>query len=221
MPAILLPDGGLVLNARPMTVGDAGHALKLIDQNGNALRSFDDAVTDARRSFLQLRLLWAQSNGDLLVARPYTFTIDVYAPDYDRKGSITRLAEWVPSKEPDEDPSDGVFDRPFTPRLMGIWEDEQGLLWLYMMLPSPAWRPGPPMEQARKQGLSEETWRALGSRPRVETIIEVVDLATRQLLARTRIDGPAGTPFGGGYVARSEDSVGEPSLRISRVKLKL
>jgi len=223
MPAVLLSDGALVVNARPVTVGDAGHALNVIDQNGNVSLSFDGTSADPRRRWVQRRLLWARSNGELLVARPYTFTIDVYARDYTKESSITRVAEWVPSEQPDQQPSDGVFDRPFTPALMEIWEDERGLLWLYMMLPSPLWEPGPPMQEVMsEQGIDEEAYRALGSRPRVETIIEVVDLNAGHLLTRMRLDNPVGAPFGGGYFARSveDSSLGEPSLQISRVQLK-
>lgn len=222
-PAVLLTDGRLVVNyTTPATIADAGYALTTIDHEGNATRSFDEEVFDPQRRWLQWRLLWLRSTGQLLVARPFTFTIDVYDSDLTRIAAIQRVADWIPLRDPDEVPSDGTFDKPFTPQLFAIWEDERGLLWLYIALPSPLWKPGPPMQQIiRGEGLDPDTYRTLGARPRAETIIEVVDLEARQLLARMRVDVRVGAPFGRGYFALSaEDSVGEPSLRVSRVRLK-
>jgi hypothetical protein len=219
MPAVLLPDDQLVVNARAITGAEAGSAVQLIDKEGNATSLFDEAPFDPRKRWLLRRLLWGRPNGEFLVARPYSFTIDVYASDHAKKLSITRVADWIPSQDPEEAPSDGLFDKPPTPQLTAIWEDAQGLLWLSMVAPSRSWRPGPPREQVT---LSRETAYTLANRPRFETIIEVVDVERQGVLARSRLDGSVGTPFGGGYLALSvEDSVGEPGLRISRVQLNL
>jgi hypothetical protein len=143
----------------------------------------------------------------------------VYSTDHAKKFSIARVADWIPSQNPEEAPSDGLFDEPPTPQLAAIWEDAQGLLWLFMLVPSRSWEPGPRMDQVT---LNRETAHTLANRPRFETIIEVVDVERQRVLARSRLDGSVGTPFGGGYFALSvEESVGEPGLRISRVQLNL
>ena len=217
MPAVLLPDDQLVVNGSPMTGAEAGSVLHLIDKEGNAASLFDEAPFDRRRQWLHQRLLWGRPNGELLVARPFLFTIDVYSSDHAKKLSITRVADWIPSQDPEEAPSDGLFDEPPTPRLVAIWEDAQGLLWLTMLVPSRLWKPGP----RREVTMSRETLHTLATRPRFETIIEAVDVDRQRILARSRLNSSVGTSLGGGYLALSvEDSVGEPSIRISRVQLK-
>ncbi|MGH2396476.1 MAG: 6-bladed beta-propeller, partial [bacterium] len=225
MDAVFLPDDRIALNALGLNDPLAsGHALQVIDQGGNTTPFGEASPSDLRRPWRQQRLLWARPNGELLVARPYAFTIDVYASDLTKRMSIRRVADWIPSQDQDleEQPSDGVFDKPPTPMLQLIWEDEQGLLWLGMLEPSGSWRPGPPVEQMRKdQGLNQDTVRTLADRPRFETILEVVDLERQRVLARYSTGDPIGTHFGGGYFAlRAEDSVGEPIIRISRVRLR-
>lgn len=221
MSAVLLPDDHFAVNARPRSPADSGYAFQVIDQEGNATRAFaDTSPFDPSRRWLQHRLLWARPDGELLVARPYSFTIDVYASDLTKKLSIARVADWILSQDPEREPGDGVFDRPFTAQLSAIWEDAQGLLWLHMMVPSPAWRPGPSAPQEGIE-LNQEAVAALANRPRFETILEAVDLERQRVLARYRRDGSVGAPFGGGYLASSvEDSVGQPRVRISRVQLR-
>lgn len=217
-PAVLRPDGQLVLNSVVSAVGAPakGHTIQLIDAEGNVTRSVDEAQLDPNASWRQLRLLWVRQNGDLLVARPFSLTIDVYTADLTSKGTITRVADWLPLQEPKEMPSDGVFDEPFAPRVVAIWEDRHGLLWLQFMVPSPSWKP-----MRRPSKLGREDYSNLASRPRIENIIEVLDVERQHVVARSRFDGPIGYPFGRGlYATAAEDSSGEPGLRISRPELR-
>lgn len=219
MPAVLLRDNQLVVNAVFTAVGDAGYALLRVDEQGKDTRHFDEGAFDLRQKWRQQRRLWERSNGELLVARPYSFSIDVYGSDLTKKRSITRVADWVPAGELKEAPGDGMFDKPYAPRLRAIWEDAEGHLWLHMMVPSPLWKPAPPLEG--HASLSPETFSELAKRPRIETIIEVLDSKGERVLARSRIDGPVGLPFGEGYLAQPvQDAGGEPSVVISRVRLK-
>ena len=78
-----------------------------------------------------------------------------------------------------------------------MWEDAQGLLWLLMWMPSPSWEAGPPMARGRQ--MNPEARTTLSNRPRAETIIEVVDLERRRVLARSRLEHSPGFAFGGGY----------------------
>ncbi len=217
-PAVLRPEGQLVVNYSESAVAATaeGHTVHLINAEGNVTRSVDKAPFDPRAGWRQRRILWGRQNGDVLVARPFSLTIDVYTADLAKKGSITRVADWFPSQEPEGRPSDGVFDEPFAPRLVAIWEDGRGLLWLQFMVPSRSWKP-----MTRSRDLSQEDYSNLASRPRIENIIEVLDVERRRVLARSRLDGPVGYPFGEGFFATPvEDSIGEPHLRISHVELK-
>ena len=75
-----MPSGQLVVNEKPLPVGNTKYALKIIDQEGNVTGVLDEvAGADPRRWWLYERLLARRSNGDLLVGHPYTFAVDVYS----------------------------------------------------------------------------------------------------------------------------------------------
>lgn len=219
MDAVFLPDGQLVVNGIFSTPNDAGYALLRIDRSGRATHRFDEGPFVYEKPWLQRRLLWARSNGELLVAKPYSFDIDVYSAGLQKQTTLRRVAEWVPSSVPDENPSDGVFDQRPTPRLASVWEDADGLIWLVALVPSPRWKSGPRVQPGKLP--PREEYDALERRPRYDTIIEVVDLTQRQVVARSRIAGEIGQAFGGGYIATNiESAQGDPTLRISRLRLK-
>lgn len=218
MSAALLGNS-LVINALPASREVSGNALQIIDPQGRPTAWFGDASPfDPSKRWLQQRLLWVRRSGELLVAEPFTFTIDVYRPDFTKKESITRTADWLPTRPPDARPSDGVFDKPFTPRLGGMWEDSGGLLWLYIAVPAPDWKPGPVADPHAMP--SGGAYAALAARPRVQTMLEVIDVERRHVLARARLTKSPGLSFGQGYFVHSiDDSLGEPGLRIVKVQI--
>lgn len=218
MSAALWPDGHLAVNTTgsPVRATGAVPTVHLIDTDGNVVRSVDVVPLDQRAQWRQWRHLWVRRDGTLLVARPYSLTIEVYDRDFSKIASISRRVEWFPSQEPQSRPSDGVFDEPFTPLLNGLWEDAGGLLWLQVMVPSRLWTP-----RRREARLHERTCAELAERPRIDVIIEVLDLERRRVLAHSRFDGPLGAPFGGGFLANpGEGKGGEPAILISRITLK-
>jgi hypothetical protein len=217
-PAVLLVGGRLVVNDPPL-VAERRYVLKVMDREGRTLHQFDEAPANARRdSWAMDRLLWPGSNGGLLVGKPFAFTVDVYDRDFRKTFSMRRSAEWIPVANSSEPPSDGLFDQRATAQLRGLWEDEAGLLWLLMILPSAVWTPGPSRDEGMQ--LAEEAIADLARRPRVETLIEVIDQETQRVVTRWKPDHNIGTPFSGGYFATPVlDSVGTPSLRITRLKL--
>ena len=219
MSAVLLPDGQLIVNSLLRGERDAGFALQRLNLVGVRTALVDESDFDFRKKWLQHRALWIQPNGDLFVVRPYSFTIDIYSKDLRKRASITRVADWLPSVLPRNHPGDGVFNEPYTPRLRAVWLDAAGLLWLHIMLPSQAWKAVDPPRAGRPP--SDDSIAALASRARIETIVEAIDLSQRRVVARLRINGSLGLPFGGGYFSMAvEDSVGEPSVEIRRVDLR-
>lgn len=219
--AVVLQDGQIVANVRPTPYSGATYVLQRIDQKGSTSRLFDQIANDEiPLLWRHERLLWQGQTGELIVAHPWSFAIEIYSKDLTAKRSITRVADWIPTRVGKDQPSDGVFDKPPAPRLSAVWENPSGLLWLLMIVPSERWKPGPPM--AKAASLTSDEYSALVARPRVQMIIEIVELAKGTVLARSQFEGPIGLPFGGGYFARSvEDSTsGEQSLMISRIQLK-
>jgi hypothetical protein len=217
-PAVIMPDHRLVVNSMtPAGVDSAVPFLNAIGQSGEPVQSFGDSLAiDAGQSWLANRLLWASGNNELFVGVPYTFAVETYGPDLKRKASFRRVAAWAPSRLP-RAIYDGVWDRPLTPQLIAMWQDSAGLLWLGMAAPSRSWSPGP--SSTRKVTVRKKEYSTLIARPRVRTILEVVDLPGRRVVARLEAEGSLGNPFGAGYFAQTvNDSTGK-LVRISRVRL--
>ncbi len=219
MPAALLPNNELIVNARFLPNDGQGYVLQRIDQKGVTTQRFDAVDTEWRKTWLQHRLLAVRADGGLVVARPFTFRIDLYNAALSKMQSIVRVAAWVPSGEPAEQPSGGVYDEPATPQLWSVWEAPSDLLWLLMYVPSRRWQPASPLPPDLPP--SDRRLAALISRPRIETIIEVVDLKQLRVLARTRVDGILGSSIGGGYLfVPPTDMNDEPGIPIYRITLK-
>lgn len=217
MDAVLVADG-MVVNVRQLGGGRTSTLVHL-DQRGTLSPLPDVGASHWRQTWLQHRLLWAAGNGDLYVARPYGFVIDIYDRRFRRILSMSRMDDWSPRREPQEPPADGMFDTPQTPMLMGFWVDDQGLLWLQVLVPHRAWKPMPRVRAGDPR--VHEALATLAARPRVETIIEVVDVKRRRVLARGRFNDGLGLPFGGGFFAqRVQDSRGAPGVLITRIHLR-
>lgn len=218
-PAVLLPGSRMVVNVRSPSRPGPTTVLLVIDREGNTTPlQGADSNADPQRPWLAERILAVRSNGDLLVGNPYEFCVDIYVHNAPPRRLFERVAEWTGNATPMERPSDGVFDRPFTPRLTAVWEDSHGLLWLQMIAPSARWTPKEPPASGSR--LTREAHLTLAHRPRIETILEVIDAKRGQVIARSRVEGSVGFHIGEGYlVSTEEDSLGEQSLRVTRAQL--
>jgi len=217
MSAVLLADRRIVVNALAATQTDTGAVLQVVDRNGETTPLGESSPIEPMMWWRQERLLWPRPEGGLLVAQPYRFSIDVYAADLRKGWSMSRATEWTPLQDPEEEPSDGMYNRPPTPFLRAIWEEPIGSLWLLMFVPSKSWAAGP----AQGELGARERNQAAERGPRYDQIIEVVDLEHRQVLARYSGSFAMGRPVGGGYfLSYVEDSVGGRSGIVSRIQLK-
>ncbi|MCC6318354.1 MAG: hypothetical protein IT361_11760 [Gemmatimonadaceae bacterium] len=217
MAAIRLPNGNLLLNERSLPGGGASLVVQQIDKHGASIKRFDDAGPQWRKSWLQHRLLAVRPNGEVLIAHPYIFRIDVYDAALAKRRSLLETAEWIPAENPDDLPSDGVFDQPVAPRLWGLWEGPENHLWTVSTVPSASWRP---VRQSRREATPAE-FAALERRPRVATLIQVIDLANHRVLASKRFEGFVGSPLSGGYLfALPADSAETSGVEVYRATFK-
>jgi len=119
MGAVLLQDGGMVINVRRVGA-EATNPLVYVDREGKVTPIPGNTDFRPQQTWLQRRLLWAGERGELYVARPFAFVVDVYDRQFRRSLSLGRVDDWIPRREPQEPPADGTFDRPHTPQLMGL-----------------------------------------------------------------------------------------------------
>lgn len=209
----------LVVNVR----ADSKNRSSLIVVDSLGVTSFlpdEVALEDVRRRWLHRRLLSVRANGDLLVARPYTFELDLYTPRMKRRGSMLLPGRKVKAPAPLTEPSDAVFDEPFTPMVGGLWEDEAGRVWVLTVIPHPEWKPV--ARPSAGTQLGADRMAAMSQRPRIQFQVEVLSPNLNRVLSRQLVPVSIGMPIGEGYFASAEaDESGEPVMRISRLKLML
>lgn len=78
---------------------------------------------------------------------------------------------------------------PPSPAVVGIEEDDEGLLWAYVRVPAPGWRDAwsrvkLDIDAGRQPRLNDLRWEKL-----YDTRIEVIDPVAGRVLARTTVDG--------------------------------
>jgi hypothetical protein len=94
--------------------------------------------------------------------------------------TLSRNADWFPPLER-VDPG-FPFTAQLPPFLWQFRQDEEGRLWVYVIVPDPHWRPTPPAERHVWQVTPETT------RHMFDTMIEVIDLETATPLVSGRFD---------------------------------
>lgn len=215
-PVLMLPSGQLLANSLKAIPPDTVATLQLLDPDGSVVKVFESSLGDPSQQWRVKRHLWRRLDGSILVADPFVPELKVYSGDLVLRQTIP-YPEGTPIKAPLEGkPSDGVFDRPLTPRLIGMWEDLQGLIWLVTLAPSPQWQP-----RDQINGISPEMYRKLGDRPRVATVLEAFDPASGRLVSRLEVDSAIGVVFDRGFVAKqTEIAEGISAVVVSRINLQ-
>lgn len=208
----VLSTGRLVLAMDVATPEHAGHPYHLIDRDGSFLRSFGGAggVYRSDRSHLLQRVVAPDRRPGLFwgaTVHRYQLTL------MDESGAVRRsLERREPWFEPHErgviaDPSD-----PPRPRLHHIRMDSAGRLWVLIQIPAERWREGL-VERTTPRG---QTYWTIGDESRfLDTVVEVIDPAAGEVIARGRFD-PLFRHFAsdGTAVSYGEDAGGVPFIRV-------
>lgn len=217
MGGAILGNGSLVLNTRPTPTRLGAFSIVVYDAAGKPLASLDSVDARLGEPWRWQRLFWSGRDGRLVVARPYSSVIEIYDRTLSTKQTLLAAAPWVVGVEPNGQPEYGIFDKPFTPRVAGVWADKDGLLWVCALVPSESWKPVAPLPPGK---VTEADFRRLSARPRVRTIIAAIDPRSSRFVATSSIDGMLGLPFGQGlFVRRTEDARGEEGSVISKATL--
>lgn len=215
MSALLWDDNQLVVNSRSPSSRRLSPVVILGD-NGR-VRNLPDVSVDPTKRWSLERVLFRRSNGQLLIARPYTFELTLFSSDLTLLRTYLVPTEGFTATLPVEHPSDGMFESRLTPAILSVWEDETGV-YILSVVPHTRWESA--SRPANFAALSPEARADLINRPRAELVLDVLDLEKRVLVNRFRLPSSLGLPFGSGYFASTvEDSVGEPILKISRLAL--
>lgn len=203
-----LADGSLLMNANYPRSNGVGYPLHLVNASGRVSHSFGATVPQPARlgSHALIRAVTTGDGGKVWTAQWNRYELTLWSLE-GKVLEIVRQAPWFPVQIMSQSPGRGL--RP-TPSVAGIWADGQGQIWVVAHIPDSRWRPPPP--EMIPQG---ERGPPIDYDREYDTMIEIIDTRTGQLLASQRFDQHFRFLMPGGYVIHDrEDDDGEPYLDV-------
>jgi hypothetical protein len=186
-PPLVFEDGSYLIPGTRQTREGAGHLYHLFDAAGRAVRSFGGrAGGPPPRGSTLPRVLAASRDGTFWVASRQQYRLE----RWNREGNLLevyeREADWHPHYPLDEE---GRLPSGMRSTIRGLWEDEDGLLWvhgLHMKDGQPVISPPPDI---------------------MASVVEVIDPVAGTLVASSRVEGISAHSALGGFhqTVRKED----------------
>jgi hypothetical protein len=214
-------DGTMIVSSPRFTMDAIVQPLHLISKEGTILQSFGSdqpmVYTDAGMSLLS-RTVALSGPDHIWVAHPLEYTIERWSVEGELIESFSPELEWFPPlvgrprlpRAPDDDPPPNG--------IRGVWEDEEGRLWVVARVPARDWRQqfrrvdDPTARRPYERiGFDEELW---------DSRFQVWQPRGWRLLADTVVPGMWFGAFGNGYgYSRHLDGPGIPRLRVWHAEL--
>lgn len=207
------PGDTLVAVTERATTDAIGYPVHLLDRDGNFLRSLGAVrpVYRADRPLMRWRsLAWAGERN--IWSAPLTrYTVERWDLEGSLRAAYARQVDWFPPHE-----QYGFRDdEPPNPGLIAITTDDQGHLWTMVRIAGENWQSGvglvdPPGRPAHR-GITDYA-------AYYDTVIEVIDPASGELIASTKVESYLVRFLGDNLVVGyREDAAGYPSIRIWRL----
>ncbi|MEX2283065.1 MAG: 6-bladed beta-propeller [Gemmatimonadota bacterium] len=171
------PGDAWVISAAIPAAGRVGLPLHLISPSGDRVRSFgaDGPVFQSRPSASQ-RVIGRTGNG-VWSARPDRYELEFWTFEGARTAILDRKAPWFPDREI-EGAVNSARERPH-PWLTDVFSDSSELVWTLCRVADQNWRP------------ATESGRMTARDKFYDTIVEVIDPVSGQLLGSQRLPGYA------------------------------
>ena len=212
---IALPDGGFVRSGEvPRRANPARDPLHVLDAEGQLVRSFGADSADPDAPGTMYPTLAVTPDGRIWAVDRHRYRLVLWSTEGKPLRTIERTLEWFP---PRTSAAAITPEQPPVPAINAIHVDAENRIWVFIQVPAPEW----------KAALGEEEQGAHGPRFPVtdyeilyETVIEVLDAASGELVASARVpqriemvveDGMAAAYF--------EDSLGVPRVELLRLRL--
>lgn len=203
--------GGNVLIAAPSLASDGTmrtmHVLSL--QSGRVLRSIGHPDPSLGSGYEAVRYVGGGKNG-IWAVRMNRFEMELWSPDGRLVRKLLRDADWFQAWTENYTPERGPGR--LQPILRGILEDENGFLWLCVLVPRDRSVQYP---TRRDQPIK----RFDTSGDYYDTIIEVIDPRTNKLLVSRRLPRVVRGFFPGGLMVQVVEAEDAPYLYVFRVRL--
>lgn len=197
--AARLGDGSILVNKTGSEL-----PLHLYDAAGKLEASMGEAVTFRRDGSASLRrqmfVVPSLSGGVWTARRAFKYELCHWSTVGEATHCFAPEVGWF---APYDEFTELGPDDPQSPTIWGIWEDEHGL-WVLAASMAPDWRDHVLDKPTMVEGIA--VYSSDGS-PIVDTIVQLLDSETGEVLATRRLNGrPFGQGFGPGLLARSRPS---------------
>jgi hypothetical protein len=181
-------DGKVVLMAQVPDRARFAKPFHVLDRLGNYVLSFgegDGTAIPGQTPPLSRWVRAAARGGFWSVPVHGNYLIERWSTDGVRQGAYRRVAEWFPTSGTRR--LSFSRDLPPTPQILSIAEDEGGIVWIAIRVADANWRSAVRWDSRRA---GEQALRpVIEDRSKAfDVIIEAVDVANAQLVARERLD---------------------------------
>lgn len=207
--AVLLPSGSIVTNQISRDSAGVGVPLQEYDSTGRLLRRFGVNETYSFNEPWRVeRALSARSDGSVLALNAYANTLEQYDTRGELAATYIRRAPWLNGSDPNREPSGGYADK--RPSVVGkaVWEDSAGFVWIATLVPAPNWKPVTPGSEIP------------APQDRFSTVVEVIDLQKRQVVAVDTMPHMVVGLANKGYIATYDEKPdGTPVVHVWKLNL--
>jgi hypothetical protein len=180
----LLPNGKSVVASVSWTRDGVGQPLSVLDVNFNVERAFGAAghALDSNDQPANVRLVTPADSAEVWAGRPREYLLELWSTDGSRIREIRRTADWLPPVQPERPWRDGDPMPRSHPLIVNIQADPDGFIWVLGTVADTGWK-------AAELVRVPAGMKPVGEQPaddQYDTMIEVVDAATGQLVASLR-----------------------------------
>lgn len=175
-----LPSERFLMQPRPRAVPETGRSLfYVLDREGTEVSSFGTPSDAFELPDLDIWVPRPAADDGFWTGSLWTYEWYRWSAPDSLAWTLMREPEWFPAA-PDLslETLDALYvELPPPPTLLHVWEDGEGLLWSYTQLPDADWESGPSQ-------VPTPDW----SRRNFDTMVEVIDLTEKEVVARHRHD---------------------------------
>jgi hypothetical protein len=179
-PTLVQPDGSFIVAQQIHTPENIGYPIHLVDRAGRILRSFGADTPQYRRDLARLtdRIVAPSHDGSIWAVPPGRYVIERW--DVNSGQKLTHIDVQSTWFRESANPNQGPEDRP-DPIVVGLWESDDGLIWILLRDADSDWQPPTPLPGAAERAFDIDYYSQ-----QHDWVIEVVDTATGRIIASRR-----------------------------------
>ena len=178
LPDLVMPDGSFLVASQIGRSETIGYPMHVVDREGRVVRSFgtDEPQYRPDLNSILTRKVAPGQDGTVWAMAPARYILERWDPSTGERLQSTRIpSDWF--RESIEPYTDEMVRPP--PRVAGLWEDEDGLVWTIVQDADADWEPSPRANEHRP--VERREWDRLH-----DWVIEVVDPGSGRVLASRR-----------------------------------